>query len=89
MVTEANRLATIGYKNLNERDKIIFNSLAEKLTKEKEAAQLEEKRKNNVQSRPPMESGLKAKRSYSDSTNRIGGKAWKNNVGGNGYEYRV
>jgi hypothetical protein len=40
MVTEANRLATIGYKNLNERDKIIFNSLAEKLTKEKELLKL-------------------------------------------------
>lgn len=40
MVTEANRLATIGYKNLNERDKIIFNSLAEKLTKEKEEKEL-------------------------------------------------
>ena len=40
MVTEANRLATIGYKNLNERDKIIFNSLAEKLTKEKEEQEL-------------------------------------------------
>lgn len=40
MVTEANRLATIGYKNLNERDKIIFNSLAEKLTREKEEQEL-------------------------------------------------
>lgn len=40
MVTEANRLATIGYKNLNEREKIVFNSLAEKLTKEKEEKEL-------------------------------------------------
>ena len=40
MVTEANRLATIGYKNLNEREKIVFNSLAEKLTKEKEEQEL-------------------------------------------------
>lgn len=40
MVTEANRLATIGYKNLNEREKIVFNSLAEKLTREKEEQQL-------------------------------------------------
>lgn len=40
MVSEANRLATIGYKNLNEREKIIFNSLAEKLTKEKEEKEL-------------------------------------------------
>ena len=40
MVTEANRLATIGYKNLNEREKIVFNSLAEKLTKAKEEQEL-------------------------------------------------
>lgn len=40
MVSEANRLATIGYKNLNEREKIVFNSLAEKLTKEKEEKEL-------------------------------------------------
>jgi hypothetical protein len=40
MVTEANRLATIGYKNLNDREKIVFNSLAEKLTKAKEEQEL-------------------------------------------------
>lgn len=40
MVSEANRLATIGYKNLNDRDKIIFNTLAEKLTKAKEEKEL-------------------------------------------------
>ena len=40
MVTEANRLATIGYRNLNDKEKIVFNSLAEKLTKEKEEKEL-------------------------------------------------
>lgn len=32
MVSEANRLATIGYKNLNEREKILFNTLANKIS---------------------------------------------------------
>ena len=34
MLNEANRLAEKEYKNLNEREKIIFNTLAEKLTEE-------------------------------------------------------
>jgi len=34
MKDEANRLANIGYKNLNEREKVIFNKLAETLTNE-------------------------------------------------------
>lgn len=34
MLNEANRLAAKEYKNLNERERIIFNTLAEKLTQE-------------------------------------------------------
>lgn len=41
MVEEANRLANIGYKNLNEGEKIIFNTLAEKLTEEKDKKDLQ------------------------------------------------
>ena len=40
MESEANRLANIGYKNLNESEKIIFNKLAEKLTEEKNRKEL-------------------------------------------------
>lgn len=38
---EAERLANIGYNNLNEREKVVFNSLAEKLTKKKEITELQ------------------------------------------------
>lgn len=34
MLNEANRLAAKEYKNLNERERIVFNTLAEKLTQE-------------------------------------------------------
>lgn len=40
MVEEANRLASIGYQNLNESERIIFNTLAEKLTEEKNKSEL-------------------------------------------------
>lgn len=40
MKQEANRLASIGYKNLDEREKIIFNRLAETLTKENDKREL-------------------------------------------------
>lgn len=40
MVNEANRLAKIGYQNLNDRERIVFTSLAEKLTQEKEQNEL-------------------------------------------------
>ena len=40
MVEEANRLANIGYQNLNESERIIFNTLAEKLTEEKNKSEL-------------------------------------------------
>ncbi len=41
MVEEANRLANIGYKNLNEGEKIVFNTLAEKLTEERDRKDLQ------------------------------------------------
>ena len=34
MLNEANRLAAKEYKNLNERERIVFNTLAERLTQE-------------------------------------------------------
>ena len=37
---EANRLAGIGYKNLNDREKVTFNKLAETLTAKKETDEL-------------------------------------------------
>lgn len=37
---EAERLAKIGYKNLNQRDRIIFNKLAETLNNEKDKTEL-------------------------------------------------
>jgi len=37
---EANRLAGIGYQNLNDREKVTFNKLAETLTKKKETDEL-------------------------------------------------
>ena len=40
MVSEANRLAAIGYDNMNSREKIIFNTLASKLTEEKDIKEL-------------------------------------------------
>ena len=40
MLNEANRLAQIGYANMNEREKIIFTSLSEKLTEEKDKKEL-------------------------------------------------
>lgn len=40
MVNEANRLASKEYKNLNEREKVIFNTLAERLTMENEKKEL-------------------------------------------------
>ena len=40
MVTEANRLAKIGYKNLNRREQIVFETLAETLTTENETKAL-------------------------------------------------
>ena len=40
MTEEANRLAEIGYKNLNDREKITFNKLAETLTKENNRKEL-------------------------------------------------
>lgn len=40
MKKEANRLANIGYANLNESEKIIFDTLCEKLTKEKDRKEL-------------------------------------------------
>lgn len=40
MEDEANRLARIGYQNLNETDKILFNKLAESLTKENNRKEL-------------------------------------------------
>lgn len=40
MLNEANRLAEKEYKNLNEREKIIFNTLAEKLTEEDNKSKL-------------------------------------------------
>ena len=40
MEEEANRLANIGYKNLNEREKILFTTLAEKLTEENDRKSL-------------------------------------------------
>jgi hypothetical protein len=40
MQQEANRLANIGYKNLNEREQIIFNKLAETLTEENNRREL-------------------------------------------------
>lgn len=35
MIEEANRLSDIGYSNLSNKDKVIFNTLAEKITEEK------------------------------------------------------
>lgn len=40
MLNEANRLANIGYKNLDLRNKVIFDTLAEKLTEEKDKKEL-------------------------------------------------
>ena len=40
MEDEANRLARIGYQNLNDTDKILFNKLAESLTKENNRKEL-------------------------------------------------
>lgn len=40
MVDEANRLAEKGYDNLNEREKIVFTTVAEKLTEEKNSREL-------------------------------------------------
>ena len=40
ILNEANRLAEKEYKNLNEREKIIFNTLAEKLTEEDNKSKL-------------------------------------------------
>lgn len=40
MKSEANRLANIGYNNLNESEKIIFNTLCEKLQYEKDRKEL-------------------------------------------------
>lgn len=40
MVTEANRLAEKGYKNLNDREKLVFTKLAEKLTFDEDKKQL-------------------------------------------------
>lgn len=39
-LNEAERLAKIGYKNLNQRDKFIFNKLAETLNNEKDKSEL-------------------------------------------------
>ena len=41
MFNEAERLANIGYKNLNEREKVVFNSLYERLNKKKETTELQ------------------------------------------------
>lgn len=40
MVNEANRLASKKYENLNERERVIFNTLAEKLTEENNRREL-------------------------------------------------
>ena len=40
MLNEANRLAQIGYANMNEREKIIFSTLSEKLTEENDKKEL-------------------------------------------------
>ena len=40
MVEEAERLAKIGYKNLNPRERVIFNRLAETLTNKKDKTEL-------------------------------------------------
>lgn len=40
MNSEANRLANIGYNNLNDSDKIVFNTLCERLTEEKDKKEL-------------------------------------------------
>lgn len=40
MSSEANRLANIGYNNLNDSDKIVFNTLCERLTEEKDKKEL-------------------------------------------------
>lgn len=40
MVEEAERLASIGYQNLNKSEQIIFNTLAERLTNDKNKAEL-------------------------------------------------
>lgn len=40
MVNEANRLASKKYENLNERERVIFNTLAEKLTEENNKREL-------------------------------------------------
>lgn len=40
MISEAERLAKIGYKNLNPRERVIFNRLAETLTNEKDKTEL-------------------------------------------------
>ncbi len=40
MMEEAERLASIGYNNLNERDKIIFATLGDKITEEKDKTEL-------------------------------------------------
>ncbi len=40
MMAEANRLASKGYKNLNERERYVFDSLAETLTEEKNRTEL-------------------------------------------------
>lgn len=40
MVEEAEKLANIGYANMNDREKVIFNTLAEKLTEEKDKKEL-------------------------------------------------
>lgn len=40
MINEANRLASIGYQNLNEKERFVFNKLAETLTNEKNKTEL-------------------------------------------------
>lgn len=40
MIEEAERLASIGYNNLNDRDKIIFTTLGDKITEEKNKTEL-------------------------------------------------
>ena len=40
MEEEANRLANIGYQNLNDKERIVFTTLAEKLTDEKNRREL-------------------------------------------------
>ncbi len=40
MVNEANRLASIGYNNMNEREKVIFTTLGNEITKERDKKEL-------------------------------------------------